>query len=86
MANEIHLLPAGERSKRYRQLAAELEAMIAKLGDAPHLAEMKTVYETLAKEWMALAEQAERNAAVPSAKEGPEGLIAAYKPLPEEGR
>ena len=58
--------------------------MIARVGDTPHLADMKVVYETLAREWTALAEQAERSAILPPQPEGPEALIAAYKPPPPE--
>jgi hypothetical protein len=57
----IHLLPPAERAKRYRELAAELDAAVVTMAGSRYLQSMSAVYEKLARDWRKLAEDAERN-------------------------
>lgn len=65
MQEPIHLLPAGDRARRYRALAEEMEATVLGIADSRHLTEIRRAYEKLALQWRALAEDAERREILP---------------------
>lgn len=65
MQQPVSSLSPVERARRYRELAAGLDATVKNMENIPSLEQLRAAYAKLARDWRALAIQAEHSELLP---------------------